>query len=1152
MVVVPTLLTSAPTVDALLEHLEVLALGNLDRCIHFALLSDFADAATGTLPEDAPILERASAGIVALNRRLSPERGDLFFLFHRDRQWNAGERTWMGWERKRGKIEEFNRLLRGAADTSFSTQIGVLELLPSVRYCITLDSDTRLPRDAARKLIGIASHPLNRPSLDRRLGRVTEGYGILQPRVSVTMSSAAGSLFARTYAGHTGVDPYTTAVSDVYQDLFDEGIYTGKGLYDVDAFVQALAGRVPDNALLSHDLFEGIYARVALVSDIEVVDDYPASVLAHARRQHRWVRGDWQILWWLLPFVPSRSGFRRNRLPTIARWKILDNLRRSLLPPVTVAVLILGWTMLPGSPWAWTAAGLAALGFPLGACLAATLCGPGRDQSWLAFLRITGEDIQIAAARSALQLVFLANEAGERLHAIGVTLVRLGITRRRLLEWETTAASAVRGGTPRARAFFRGMRASPALAFAGLLLVTVVRPRALGAAAPILLAWAFAPWIALALSRPVPRRRSTLASADREYLMAVARRTWRFFEVFAGVENHGLPPDNVQTPAGGDRPVSAAGTALSAISEVAHRTSPTNIGMCLLATLAAHDLGIIDSATLLTRTEATLSAIEGLEKWQGHLLNWYDTRTLAPLSPGYVSTVDSGNLAGALLTLAAGLRLLSPPLAARAEKLFEEMNFACLYDPRRQLFSIGYRLADAEVPGRLDSSYYDLLASEARLASYLAIAKGDVPEAHWFHLGRLVTNIHGEPVLLSWSATMFEYLMPLLLMRSYPGTLLDESCCLAVLCQRDYAAARGAPWGISESAYNVVDHHGIYQYKAFGVPGLGLKRGLGDELVVAPYATALAAVVDPVASTANLRRLADAGLEAEYGMFEAIDYSDRETDTLAAKPPSRGGIVHAYMAHHQGMILVALANALLADRMIERFHADPRVQATELLLQERVPRRAPAVVPRPLEPMRAPEPVLALPARRFRSAQTYFPHAQFLSNGNYVAVVTNAGGGYSFCRGLAVTRFRRDSTCDPLGHTIYLRDARSGEVWSATANPAPRRPEDYTVTFQAERAEFRRRDSDITTHLDVAVSTEDDVEVRRVTVRNHGLRIREIDLTSYAELVLATPAADLAHPAFGKLFLETEYLPANTAILCSRRSRDPREPEIWALHALSQ
>ncbi len=1144
MVVVPTLLTNLSGVAHLLEHLEVLALGNTDPCIHFALLSDFVDADSAQLPGDAALLDAARAGIEALNRRFGPAHADRFFLFHRERRWNEREHAWMGWERKRGKLEEFNRLLRGATDTSFATQVGELSILPSVRYCLTLDSDTRLPRDAACELIGIIEHPLNRPHVDGVAGRVTGGYGILQPRVSVTMASAAGSLFARTYAGHTGVDPYTTAVSDTYQDLFHEGVYTGKGLYDVDAFVASLAGRVPENALLSHDLFEGLYARTALVTDVEVVDDYPASVLAHARRQHRWVRGDWQILWWLFPFVPTRHGIERNRLPFIARWKILDNLRRSLSAPATIAALLCGWTLLPGRPWAWTAMVLAPIALPVLLQLLRALAGPVAGETWRAWASGGFDELSPVAARGALQLACLAHQAADMVHAILVTVIRLFFTHHRLLEWETAAASAHRVGQPRVGVFLRTMIASPAIALASLGLLLAVKPAALHVAWPLLAAWLAAPYLAYVLSLPVTVRTTVLSEADRDFLRELALRTWEYFRDLVGPEDHFLPPDNIQ---------------LVPQETVAHRTSPTNIGMSLLATLAAHDFRFIDTEALIVRLDATLSTLEGLEHFQGHLLNWYDTRTLEPLLPKYVSTVDSGNLASALLTLSSALPELGddarlPALAARAGELFDRMDFRFLFDAERKLFTIGYRLADAENPGRPDASFYDLLASEARVASFLAIAKGDVPQTHWFHLGRSVTTVHGTPVLLSWSASMFEYLMPRLVMRSYPETLLDESSRMVVRRQLEYAHARGVPWGVSESAYNVVDRHETYQYKAFGVPGLGLKRGLGDDLVVAPYASALAASIAPAECAANLRRLGAAGLAGRYGLFESIDYTQRDAEAREGAPAGDGKVgvvVQTFFAHHTGMTLVALCNALCGEPMSRRFHADPRVQATELLLQERVPRHVPAIEPRPLDDMRVVAPLPALPVRRVRSPHTVFPHAQFLSNGNFVTVVTNAGGGSSFSAGLAVTRARSDATCDPGGSCIYLRDVRDGTLWSATYLPTAHEPDDYLVEFSPEEATFRRRDGDISTQLEVAVSTEDDIEVRRLRVSNHGPRVREIDVTSLVEVVLAAQAEDLAHPAFGKLFLHTEYLPDSTALLCQRRPRDAREPGRWAVHVLS-
>ncbi len=1152
MVVVPVLFGSVEEVERLLAHLEVQALGNLDPRIHFAVLSDFKDAQTPSVAGDQEILSAAVAGIEALNRRHRGDGSDRFFLFHRERRWNPRQDAFMGWERKRGKIEELNRLLRSSGDTSYGVKVGDLSILPSVCYVLTLDADTRLPRGVARTLVGILSHPLNRPVVDPVLRRVTEGYGILQPRVSVNLTSATGSLFARVYAGHTGVDPYTTAVSDTYQDLFGEGIFTGKGLYDVDAFQQAVDGRAPENALLSHDLFEGLYARTALVSDVEVVDDYPANFLAHARRQDRWVRGDWQLLPWLLPVVPTAEGWARNRLPWISRWKILDNLRRSLVPPSLLVFFGAAWTLLPGSPLVWTLGGLSVLAFPFLASLFQLVeRRPEREPARL-HLRGLAAELTTTSGQALLTLLFLPFHAWAMVQSIALTLVRLVITKRHLLDWETAAAQGARAaGLLRhgLRSFLAEMAASPVLALALFAATWATRPGALPLALPFLASWAAAPAFAYRLSRPIAARRPELAPADRDLLLEVARKTWLYFETLAGPEDHWLPPDNVQD----DR-----------TPRVAHRTSPTNVGMGLLSTLAAHDLGLLTAEAMVERLDRTLTTVEGLERHEGHLLNWYDTQNLSPLLPRYVSTVDSGNLAGALVALAEGCRQLAvsrpglasrlAELAHRAMALADGMSFDFLYDRRRQLFSIGYRLADATGPGRVDGSYYDLLASESRLASFFAIAKGDVPQSHWFHLGRLVVSVDGVPTLVSWSATMFEYLMPLLLMKTYPGTLLDQSCRMVVRRQIRYGREQHVPWGISESAYDLVDRPGNYQYKVFGVPGLGLKRGLADELVIAPYATVLAALLEPAEAVRNLRRLAEEGAEGPLGYYEAIDYTARKPHEDGDSSPTRPGpgvIVKTHMAHHQGMTLVAIANVVLGDRMVERFHADPRSQATELLLQERIPREAPLIEAHPAEESRVAPPALVRAPRRYRSPHSPYPRAQILSNGSYVAIVTNGGGGTSFCRGRTVTRWREDRTRDPGSHFVYLRDVHTGAVWSAAYQPTVKEPDSYLVEFLAEKATFERLDYELATRLEVAVSPGDDAEVRRVSLTNRSDRPREIELTSYVELGLGTIAEDVAHPAFGKLFVETEWLAEDTALLARRRPRSSRDPALVGFHVLS-
>jgi cyclic beta-1,2-glucan synthetase len=1348
IVAVPTILSSDAVIKELLENLEVHYLANRDENLYFALLGDFADAPQEEMPGDAGLLETALEGIKELNRQYEDGSAvQRFHFFHRRRQWNDSEGLWLGWERKRGKLHEFNRLLRGARDTSFIIATADSALLTQIRYVITLDSDTRLPRDAARRLVGIALHPLNRPQYDREAGRVTRGYGILQPRVSVTLECAGRSRFARIFSGNTGVDPYTTAASDVYQDLFGEGSFTGKGLYEVDAFERALEGRVPEYSLLSHDLFEGLYARAALVSDVEFLDDYPARYDTHAKRQHRWTRGDWQIARWIAPRVPDTQGhLRRNRLPLISRWKILDNLRRSLVPPSIVLWLLFAWLLLPGTPLLWTLFILLVLAFPVYAQATTNLIPRGRNIHWRSHLRDLLADLKTNTAQVALSLTFLAHQSCLIMDAILRTLYRKLVSRRHLLEW-MTAAQAEKGGGREFIALFRFMWPAEMIVMVMAALVILLRPAALLAASPFLLAWAISPLVAYLVStRSAVAEREKLSETRTREARLIARRTWRFFETFVGQEDQWLPPDNFQED---PRPV------------VAHRTSPTNIGLLLLSTVAAHDFGYLGTLELLERLELTFVTLGKLPRFRGHFFNWYETRTLETLNPQYISTVDSGNLAGHLVALkqacleifdlplfdarilagfadtlalmreetkrlgafrqqtevvtvkqlrneleeCARIISIEPPetlmawaslfdalarqtaliedilgalaqehgtnnftelhfwltslmrqtqahrrdlqhltptsvlqtqaqsfslpdgldgealarlndishsldsvsniatlveayeralinlaalkgvgendsskdvgalrspldpiatiekrvedaldatrgvlsrlsrMAKTCERIFEEMDFKFLLDEERKVFVIGYNVS----AGRADNSYYDLLASESRLASFIAIAKGDVLQEHWFRLGRQLTPVDSSRALISWTGTMFEYLMPLLMMRPYDNTLLDQTYKAAVERQMEYGAERGVPWGISESAYNARDLQLNYQYGPFGVPGLGLKRGLSEDLVIAPYATTLAAMVSPARSMANLRRLEQAGALARYGFYEAIDYT-------AERVPQgqKNALVYAFMAHHEGMSLVALDNVINDSVMQKRFHSDPLVQATELLLQERIPRDVSAAHPR-AEEVLSTRVVRTLPGminRVYDTPDLPTPRVQLLSNGTYSVMLTSAGSGYSNCRGLAVTRWREDPTRDHWGSFFYLRDMRSGAVWSAGFQPLGQRPRSYEVSFSEDKVDFWRHDAGTITHTEVIVSPEDEAEVRRISITNQSTRVREIEITSYAEIVLVSPAADLAHPAFSNLFIETEFIAAKNALLARRRPRSSKDEPAYAVHVI--
>jgi cyclic beta-1,2-glucan synthetase len=1274
LVAIPSLFASAQDVEDLVEALEVRFLGNRDDHLHFALLTDFADADSETLPGDAALLRLAQLRIEALNEHYASVDADRFFLFHRPRRWNAPERCWMGHERKRGKLADLNALLRGNAEGRFMLVVGDIASLPPVQYVITLDTDTGLPRDSAQAFVGTIDHPLNRAVYDPRQRRVVSGYGILQPRVGISLPSSARSRYAQLYGSDAGIDPYTQMVSDVYQDVFREGSFIGKGIYAIDAFELSLDRRFPENRILSHDLVEGCHARAGLLSDVQLFEEYPARYGADVKRRHRWIRGDWQLLPWLLPWAPTAHGrWRRNPLTALSRWKILDNLRRSLVPTALMILLVTGWLAI--SPvFSWTLAVLSMVLVPPLLSAMLDLVQKPRDVQIDQHLRAGFSAGMLHLARIALGLAWLPHEMLYQLDAIGRTLWRMAISRRHLLQWQTSSEVERRSSNAPA-ALWRLMWIGPLLAVLLGVTLTLQRPIAWLDAAPLLLLWLLSPSLAWWISQP--RKADTFAPtpAQTRFLRELARRTWAFFETHVGPAEHWLPPDNLQERPG---PV------------IAHRTSPTNIGMALLANLAGFDFGFLSVNRLLDRTQHTLATLQRMPRHRGHFYNWYDTQSLQPLAPLYVSAVDSGNLAGHLLTLRPGLLalvdepvfqprvlqglldtvqvldgVLAPdrgdalepmrreleaalsappattgvaltvlqrqldhahalalslapetgsdaefwlaalleqcsdlcdeaalfdldpsddaasfrgiptlrqlawieplcwPSAAGAESLRERareriaaieglaqqagdlalMDYRFLYDSARDLLAIGYNVDDR----RLDAGYYDLLASEARLASFVGIAQGQLPQDNWFALGRLLTTSGGEPVLLSWTGSMFEYLMPTLVMPNYEGTLLDQTCRAAVARQIEYGSQLGVPWGVSESGYNTLDAHFTYQYRAFGVPGLGLKRGLGDDVVIAPYATALAMMVAPAAATKNLQRLAEAGAAGRYGLYEAIDY------TPARLPLGQSSaLVQSFMAHHQGMSLLALAYALLDRPMQRRFESDPQFQATSLLLQERVPKTAAEYLhasgfPEMDGQTRAAEARL----RVFTDPDRARPALQLLSNGRYHAMVSSAGGGYSRCGELALTRWREDSTRDHWGMFCYLRDVASGEYWSTAYQPTLKKTELFEAIFSDARAEFRVREREFDAHTEIVVSPEDDIELRRTRITNRSRTRRTIELTSYAEVVLAPPLADALHPAFSKLFVQTELVPQLQAILCTRRPRAASEHVPWMCHLLA-
>ncbi|HXA51240.1 MAG TPA: glucoamylase family protein, partial [Candidatus Acidoferrum sp.] len=1299
LVVIPMMLGSEEATRREVEKLEVRFLANREANLWFGLFADFTDAASASEANDQALVQTAREGIQQLNQQYQGR----FVLFHRPRAWSESEQSWIGRERKRGKLEELNAFLCGEGASDILLE-GVLPL--PIRYVITLDSDTQLPPEAARRMVEASAHPLNHVEMDPLTNTRKRGYTIIQPRVSITLPSATATRFTRIFSDARGTDPYCQAVSDAQQDLFSEAIFHGKAIYDVRAFHTILGQRFPPETLLSHDLIEGAYVGVALASDIELFENLPLDYASYAQRQHRWIRGDWQIASWIFPKVPTAEGEKvPNPLSFINRWRIFDNLRRSLVPIASVLLLVAG-SLVSRGPGVWSLVVMLAVAIP---AIVPVLDRIARrfEGSVLGWRGALDE-----LARALVMIALLPHQAWLTADAIVRVIYRKKVSHRGLLEWQTAEAAHALA-SQHANTAMRQLRWIAGIS-AGMLIVMVRMHRGFHPMQPFLAMWISAPWLVQWLGhRLAPREKQYVAGqGDTLFLRGLARQTWRFFDDLMIADRHWLPPDNKQ---------------LALRIEVAERTSPTNIGLGLASTLAAFDLGYLSADAFAMRIARTMATVEKLERYEGHLLNWYDTRNLAPLPPRYVSTVDSGNLLASLWVLAQGcddaasagllgtpclqgladtlaalarecasdsaaavplnelrrllrgnvqgheligrLRLAAVPMqqladtrdwqatpgeergywvsclnrelqdwigvverylswmetlmqppdsflrilgegavklrlrateaapslnelaerssdpinallamrrtpglppqismwldqvaaeygraaanaqqtvdslratAASAQSLAAGMDMRFLYDPQVRLFGIGYA-----VGGALEfNSHYDLLASECRLASMVAIAKGDVPVDHWFALSRPRAISHDGDTLLSWSGGMFEYLMPLLFMRTFANSLLDDGCRQSVKVQIDYGRERGIPWGLSESAYSALDSNQIYQYRAFGVPGLGLKPGLEDDLVVAPYSTMLAMLMDPGSAVSNLKRLSAAGLAGPMGLYESIDYG-RENNPEG----EFGVVVFNYMAHHHGMSLLALDNVLQKSPMQRRFHADLRIRAVESLLFERIPLSRPALHEIRTGPLPPQVTFDEEPENRTFDEQTAIPRTHLQGNGRYSLMCTNSGGGYSRYNGLDLTRWRADATRDHWGTFIYLRDLRAANVWATAFHPTGGHHGTLLTRFASDRTEIERRAFGIETLTAITVAPEDDVELRRVTITNRTLRTRHIELTSYVELAMAAHNADRAHPAFAKLFVQTECVDGRI-LLAHRRPRSPEDPTIWTGHLM--
>ena len=1262
LVAVPMLLRSKAQIDEAVAALEVRYLANPDTYLHFALLTDFTDASQQIMPEDGDLLAHAKQHILNLNQRInSDSRSSVFFLLHRDRCWNEGEQCWMGYERKRGKLAALNAFLLGRDADAFDSVTGRRAVLSNVRYVITLDLDTQLPPDAARQLIGTLAHPLNQAVYDPICQRVITGYAILQPRIAEVIPEQGPNRYTQICGAESGLDPYTRTVSDVYQDLFGEGSFIGKGIYDLAVFERVLSDRWPDNQVLSHDLLEGCYARSGLISDITLYEPPVENYLVDVARRSRWIRGDWQLLPWLRRKLRNTQGqYEHNTLSALSQWKLFDNLRRSMVPAATLTLLIS--SVLLCSP-AVVAILLAVLlvGSPLVALLLDVAVMPA-EISLYQYWRLSVKQMFSRLRQRSLELLLLPFDAYYQTKAIMTAVWRMWVSHAGLLEW-TTAEVAQQNAKTQASVFYRRMWFSVVCSLVIPAAVLWLAPHNVLMAFLLGVGWLIVPALLAYISQPVTRKNRQFDASQQTYLRQLSRETWGFFETFVNADENYLPPDNFQEV---PEPV------------VAHRTSPTNIGLSLLANLTAFDFGYITRHNLLQRCTLTLNTLDQLGRYRGHFYNWYDTQTLRPLYPRYISTVDSGNLAGHLLILRRGLLALrvplhhdpaqqnalhTPPDIARfqlamqgmtdtlnllcsaladraspvceqqisalktalvddlthritdrdsahvwfgglyqqafalnlyiqdtysgsvarrwsqalvqqlediqqelalsqeqqqqqneqitqlAARLFDfaQMDFEFLFDPAQQLLRVGYNLDSRH----FDQGHYDLLQSEARLGHFLAVALHQIPVKSWFNLGRLLSVVEGRAVLASWSGSMFEYLMPQLVMPSYHDTMITQTCRNAVLQQISYGKQMMIPWGISESGYNQVDGQFNYQYRAFGVPGLGLKRGLTEDRVIAPYATMMALMLEPDAACQNLQALQAIGARGAFGFYEALDFTPSRLNR--GEPHV---LIRSYMAHHQGMGFLALAHQLLGQKMPQRFTAEPLFRAAHLLLQEKMPKAINLYVQRQqFEPVTHDIQHSGDVQRRFYAQDLSSPEIQLLSNSRYHVMLSQSGAGYSRWQNLALTRWRADPTTEKYGLFCYIRDLDTGSYSSISCQPLGVTTElfdsDYQAVFSESKVEYQQALSQLKVHTEVVVSPEDDVELRRITLTNLSYQRKEIELTSYAEVVLAPLITDQLHPAFSNLFMQTEIVGGLQTLLCHRRARTAKEQNPWLFHQLN-
>ena len=1122
-VVIPTILKNREKVQEMMENMERYYLANKSENLYFSLLGDCSESSLKQEKFDEEVIQEGKKQVEKLNKKYPNKDFPIFSFIYRERQWNEKENAYLGWERKRGLLNQFNEYILHQKNPfkintiqNYIENQNSKEILKNIKYIITLDADTDLILNSAQELIGAMAHILNEPVIDEQKNIVVEGYGIMQPRVGINLDISYKTLFTKIFAGAGGIDSYTNAISDIYQDNFKEGIFTGKGIYDLKIFSKVMENAIPENTVLSHDLLEGCYLRCGLVSDIMLMDGYPTKYTSFMNRLSRWIRGDWQIVYWLR---------KKSPLNLLSKYKIFDNLRRSLFE-ISILVALIYINILRyifninvlGIDIVLILIEITPYILELFNYLIAKKDGEEKQKTFTP--QISG--LKGIVLRTIITLGCLPYKAYSSLKAIGRTIYRLIITHKNLLEW-TTSEEAEKSSKTDFISYYKSMFINVVIGI--LSLITYIQDKNIIA---ILLGilWIITPSIMWYISKENEEKQSKekLTQEEQKYILEIGKKTWEYFNKYLNQENNYLMPDNYQE----DRK-----------NKIVRRTSSTNIGLSMLVVISAHDLGYIDLNKAIETLKNIIYTIETLQKWNGHLYNWYNTETKEPLIPRYISTVDSGNFVGYLYVVKTWLEEKSEEtLTEIVDKLIRDTDFSKLYLKEQQIFSIGFNIEE----NKLTNSYYDLLASEARQASLIAIAKKDVPVKHWNSLSRTLTTLGKYKGLISWSGTSFEYLMPNINIPKYKGSLLDESCKFMIMSQMEYAKKLQIPWGISEAAFNLKDLYSNYQYKAFGIPWLGLKRGLADEMVVAPYGSILAITDYPKEVYQNLKRLEQYGMNGKYGFYESIDFTPERLEK-----GKKSSIVKTYMAHHQGLILLSIDNLFNDNILQKRFIKNPEISAVNILLQERMPETE--IITK--ENKEKVEKLKYVDYEdyikdTYKKIDERLIRGNIISNEDYLIAMNQKGEGVSIYKNKFINRFK--STEDYMqGIFFNIKNIKTKKIWSSSYKNNNK----YQISFMPDKIEQESINDNIKTKIETIVAPDEPVEIRKVTLENLGNEEEILEIVSHFEPVLSIKEQDYAHPAFNNLFLMFDFDYETNSIIVKRKKRNEKEEEMYMCVNLS-